>query len=397
MSGIMVVFGTRPEAIKLLPVIDALKARGAPVQVCVTAQHRELLDRVLGPGTVFPDIDLDLMRPGQSVAALTGAIIAALGRVYESARPHHVVVQGDTATALAAAQAAYFARISVAHVEAGLRTGDLAGPHPEEGNRRMIATIAAAHFAPTQTAADALIREGVDPASIHVTGNTVVDALEAARASLRAHPELAADVNSVLRQAQGRKLVLVTCHRRENLARMGEVAEAVAQLAARPDVMVAVILHPNNAARAPFLARLRPAPGLMLLGPLDFLPFTALLGRAYLALTDSGGVQEEAPVLGTPVLVLRNRTERPESVIAGSSILVGTDVGRIVATATRVLDDELLHARMARRHSPYGDGRAAERIAGILCDSTTQPSRSRAKDRTSAPMSARSSASAKLA
>lgn len=365
MAGILVVLGTRPEAIKLQPVITALRLSGLPTRTCTTAQHRDLLDRALGPELV-PDIDLNVMRPGQSLAALTGRMIAAIDRVLVTEQPDRVVVQGDTATALAAAQAAYFRGIPIAHVEAGLRTGDLGAPHPEEGNRRMIGALADLHFAPTAGAAQALRREGKAAACIHVTGNTVVDALHAIRARLQRDPGLAGPAQAVLDRCANRRLILATCHRRESFAAAHEIAAAIRALAGRPDVLVALPLHPNPAIRRPLEKALRHEPNVALLEPLAFAPFVALLAAAHLVLTDSGGVQEEAPVLGAPVLVLRDRTERPEGVAAGTARLVGMRAQRIVAEACLLLDNPAAHARMARAHSPYGDGRAAERIAAVI-------------------------------
>ncbi|GAO39033.1 UDP-N-acetylglucosamine 2-epimerase [Sphingomonas changbaiensis NBRC 104936] len=365
MAGILVVFGTRPEAIKLAPVVAALRSRGIPTRICVTAQHRELLDRALGSG-LTPDIDLNLMRPGQSLAVLTGRMVAALDRVFAAEQPERVIVQGDTATALAAAQAAYFRAIPIAHVEAGLRTGDLDAPHPEEGNRRMIGAVADMHFAPTAAAAAALRNEGIAAERIHLTGNTVVDALHAVRARLRRAPVLAGPARDLLDRCAGRRLILVTCHRRESFGAAPEIAAAIRALATRPDVLVALPLHPNPAIRHPLENALRDTPNVALLDPLDFAPFVSLLSAAYLVLTDSGGVQEEAPVLGTPVLVMRDVTERPEGVAAGTARLVGTRAQRIVSEACLLLDNPAAHARMARAHSPYGDGRAADRIVEII-------------------------------
>jgi UDP-N-acetylglucosamine 2-epimerase (non-hydrolysing) len=359
------VFGTRPEAIKLAPVVTALRVHGIPTRVCVTAQHRELLDRALAP-ELTPDIDLNLMRPGQSLAALAGRMIAALDKVFAAERPGRIIVQGDTATAIAAAQAAYFRGIPIAHVEAGLRTGDLDAPHPEEGNRRMIAAVADMHFAPTAGAAQALRKEGIAAEHIHLTGNTVVDALHAVRTRLRRDPGLAGPAQPVLDRRDGRRLILVTCHRRESFAAAAEIAGAVRALARRPDVLIALPLHPNPAIRRPLEKALRGEPNVALLEPLDLAPFVSLLAAAHFVLTDSGGVQEEAPVLGTPVLVMRDVTERPEGVAAGTARLVGTRAQRIVSEACLLLENPAARARMARAHSPYGDGRAAERIAEII-------------------------------
>lgn len=366
----MVVLGTRPEAIKLIPVIEALRRRGMAVRVCATAQHRHLLDQALGG--LRPDIDLDLMRSGQSLGGTTGRIVTALDKVFAAERPERVIVQGDTATACAGAQAAFYRQIPVAHVEAGLRTGDLSAPHPEEGNRRMISMIADWHFAPTTAAALALQNEGVAPEKILVTGNTVVDALHQVRARLQMQPELAGAALTVLNRCHGRKLVLVTCHRRESFAAADDIADAIRALAMRRDVLIALPLHPNPAIRRPLEQALRNVENVALLEPLDFAPFVALLSAAYLVLTDSGGVQEEAPVMGVPALVMRDTTERPEGVAAGTARLVGTDSRRIVTEVCRLLDDAKAHAGMSHAHSPYGDGRAAERIADALAATSAE-------------------------
>jgi len=369
MGGIMVVLGTRPEAIKLIPVIAALKKRGIPTRICATAQHRELLDQVLIPEKLTPDIDLDLMRPGQTLTELTATLVAGLGSTFARERPDRVVVQGDTATAFAAAHAAFLSHIPVGHVEAGLRTGDLAHPHPEEGHRAMIARVADLHFAPTARAADNLLREGIIRTAIHITGNPVADALCAVLDRLAHHAGDLGPVRPILEQARGRHLILVTCHRRENHSRLDEILSAIRRLAARPDVLIALPVHPHPEVRTQAERQLQDVPNLALLPALDFLTFVALLSRARLVLTDSGGVQEEAPMLGVPVLVLRETTERPEGIEAGTAMLVGTNPVRIVNEATRLLDNPFAHARMARRHSPYGDGKAGERIAAILAES----------------------------
>jgi UDP-N-acetylglucosamine 2-epimerase (non-hydrolysing) len=366
MAGIFVVVGTRPEAIKLAPVIDALRGRGIPTQICATAQHRELLDRALGLHGFKPDIDLDVMRPGQSVGELTGKMLVALDNVFVAEQPEWVVVQGDTATALAGAQSAYLRNIAVAHVEAGLRTGSLDAPHPEEGNRRMIAAIASLHFAPTATAVKALISEGVNPERVHLTGNTVADALIAMRRRLVLEPDLARAVNGLIHAAGGKRLIIVTCHRRESFAAAPQIAEALCVIADRPDVTVALPLHPNPAIAHHLSEILAGVPNIHLLPPLDFAPFIALLSQAYLVLTDSGGIQEEAPMLGVPALVMRDRTERPEGIEAATARLVGTNAKRIIAETFRLLDNPEEHARMARVHTPYGDGQAADRIAELL-------------------------------
>lgn len=365
MAGVMVVFGTRPEAIKLLPVARALRLRGVNVRVCVTGQHRELLDHILDPETFRPDIDLGLMQPGQFLPELMASMTEALARVFRHEAPDRVIVQGDTATAAAAAHAAFLTQIPVAHVEAGLRTDDLHSPFPEEGNRRLISIFADLHFAPTAHARTCLLREGIGDDRIYVTGNTIVDALQGVTRSIDGHPP-PSQVRAVLARAAGKRLIVVTCHRRENAAKIDSVSRALLELARRPDVLLAVPIHPNPAVRVPLHTALSGQENIILLDPLQFRPFVALLSAAYMVLTDSGGVQEEAPVLGVPVLILRDTTERPEGVEAGTAMLVGTGSERIVAEASRLLDSPFAHARMAREHSPYGDGRAAERIADVI-------------------------------
>jgi len=364
----MIVFGTRPEAIKLLPVIRDLRARpGVEPIVCATAQHRALLDQVLGPGGITPDIDLDLMRPGQTLDELAARLLVGIGDALDARRPDRVLVQGDTMTALTGALAAHHRRIPVSHVEAGLRSGDRHHPWPEEGHRRMIATIADQHFAPTRSACEALRREDIDPATIHVTGNTGIDALLWMTGRLASEPALAAGLDALEARFAGRRILLVTTHRRENLdGGMASVARALRRIAARADVAIVLPLHPNPKVRAAMEGALGGLANVALLDPLDHPHFVRLLGLAHIVLTDSGGVQEEAPALGKPVLVLRETTERPEGVAAGTARLVGTDEARIVAEVARLLDDPAAHAAMARAHNPYGDGRAAARIGRVV-------------------------------
>ena len=365
---LFVVFGTRPEAIKLFPVIRALQA--APeleVVTCVTAQHRGLLDQVLAIADITPDIDLDVMTPGQSLDELTARLLTGLGRALDSVQPDRVIVQGDTATAMVGALAAYYRKIPVSHVEAGLRSGDIYQPWPEEVNRRIVAPIADQHFAPTETAADALREENIAPASIHVTGNTVIDALLATRDRIAADPALAAGHDSIAARFAGKRIVLVTTHRRENFGGgMAAIADALRRIAARPDVAILFPVHPNPNVVAVMDSALGDQPNIARIDPLDYPHFIRALGMADLVLSDSGGVQEEAPALGKPVLVMRETTERPEGIAAGTARLVGTDADRIVREVTRLLDDPEAHAAMARAHNPFGDGHAAERIAGII-------------------------------
>ena len=365
---ILTVFGTRPEAIKLFPLVHALAADARfASRVCVSGQHRGMLDQVLAIAGLAPDHDLDLMRPDQSLDALTAALLTGLGRVLDEERPDWVVVQGDTATAMAGALAAYYRKVPVAHVEAGLRSGNIHHPWPEEVNRKVIGTIAALHCAPTETAAAALRRENVDPATIHVTGNTVIDALHWITARIAEQPELAAGLAELEQRFAGRRIIGVTSHRRENFGEgMQAIAEAIRRLAARPDVAVIFPVHLNPNVRQVMNAELAGLDNVALLEPLDYPHFARLLGLADLMLTDSGGVQEEAPALGKPVLVMRETTERPEGVEAGTARLVGTDAARIVAEAERLLDDAPAYAAMARAHNPFGDGRSAGRIAELL-------------------------------
>ena len=368
MANILVIFGTRPEAIKLFPVIHALRQQpGLHVRTCVTAQHRGLLDQVLAIAGLRPDVDLDLMEPGQSLDRLTARLLVGLGEVMDAEKPDRVIVQGDTATAMVGALAAYYRKVPVAHVEAGLRSGDIWQPWPEEANRRIVAPIADQHFAPTDTAAAALTRENIDPATIHVTGNTVIDALHATRARIDAEPALAAGLDDIAARFAGKRIVLVTTHRRENFGDgMAGIARAIDRIAQRPDVAVLFPVHPNPNVTSVMDAVLGERPNVARIDPLDYPHFIRALGLAHVVLSDSGGVQEEAPALGKPVLVMRETTERPEGVAAGTARLVGTDPDRIVSEIFTLLDDKAAYSAMARAHNPFGDGHAAARIAGIV-------------------------------
>jgi len=365
----MVVFGTRPEAIKMAPVVAALKAApGVETLVCVTAQHRQMLDQVLDLFGLVPDDDLDLMAPGQSLPDLFARILTGMTTVLETRQPDLVLVHGDTSTTLATALAAFYARVAVGHVEAGLRTGNLQAPWPEEANRRLTAPITALHFAPTTRSRDNLLAENLPAESIHVTGNTVIDALLAVVGRIEAEPELAASLAARFPFLDAEKrLVLVTGHRRENFGDgFEQMCLAIRDLAERGDTQVLYPVHLNPQVQAPVKRILGDVPGVVLVEPQDYLPFVYLMTRAHLILTDSGGIQEEAPSLGKPVLVMRDTTERPEAVEAGTVRLVGTDRARIVAEASRLLDDPAARAEMARAQNPYGDGHAAARIAGII-------------------------------
>ena len=370
---VLTVFGTRPEAIKLFPLVHALKADARfDSRVCVSGQHRGMLDQVLEIAEVVPDHDLDLMRPDQSLDALTAGLLTGIGTVIDRERPDWIVVQGDTATAMAGALAAYYRQIPVAHVEAGLRSGDIHHPWPEEINRRVIGTIAALHCAPTETAAAALRRENVDPATIHVTGNTVIDALHWITGRIAEQPSLASGLAELERRFAGKRIVGVTSHRRESFGEgMQAIAQAIRRLAARPDVAVIFPVHLNPNVREVMNRELAGLDNVALIEPLDYPHFARLLGLAYLMLSDSGGVQEEAPALGKPVLVMRETTERPEGVAAGTARLVGTDADRIVAEAERLLDDPAAYAAMARAHNPFGDGRSIPRIVELLANAPT--------------------------
>lgn len=365
---VMVVFGTRPEAIKMAPVVHALEREpGIEVQLAVTAQHRQMLDQVLDLFGLQPDDDLDLMSQGQGLPDLFGRILGGMSAVIARRQPDLVLVHGDTSTTLATALAAYYQRVPIGHVEAGLRTGDLYAPWPEEANRRLVAPLAALHFAPTVSARANLHAEGIT-AGVHVTGNTVIDALLGVRARIDADAGLRASLAAQFPMLRDdRRTLLVTGHRRENFGEGFErMCLAMRALARRGDVQVVYPVHLNPQVQAPVRRILGDEPGVHLIAPQDYLPFVYLMLRADLILTDSGGIQEEAPSLGRPVLVMRDTTERPEAVEAGTVQLVGTDTGRIVSAATALLDDAAAYARMAQALNPYGDGRAAARIAALV-------------------------------
>ena len=366
MKRILTIFGTRPEAIKLCPLVRQLRLLpdAFTVQVCVTAQHREMLDHALQAFAIQPDYDLDLMRPRQTLSGLTARILAALDPVLETARPDLVVVQGDTTTTLAAALAAFYREIPVAHVEAGLRTGDMAQPFPEEMNCVLTSRLATWHFAPTARAAEALLREGTAPERIFVTGNTGIDAVLYVRDALDSGALPAPGWPWL---EPGKHLILVTSHRRESFGPAFESAmHALARLAAREDVQIAYPVHRNPRVAGPALAILSGVPNVTLLDPLPYVSFVDLMRRSKLIVTDSGGIQEEAPSLGKPVLVLRAKTERPEALEAGAAKLIGSAEDRILAEVSRLLDDPAEYARMTRVHNPFGDGHASQRIARAL-------------------------------
>lgn len=367
---LLVVLGTRPEAIKLFPVIHALRAQpGVQVRVCATGQHGAMVHQILQLADIAPDYDLAVLQPGQSLDALLARLVQRLGRVMDAVHPDCIVVQGDTLSALAAGLSGHFRGIALAHVEAGLRSGNLRHPAPEEAIRKMLAAIAHYHFAPTHSAASALRAENVPADAIYVTGNSGIDALFAMRARVLAEPRLVAALDKVLDRFAGQRLIAVTIHRRENQgSALAEIAAGLAAVAQRPDVALVYPLHPNPTIRRVMRAALAHLSNVALLEPLDYPSCVALLDRASLVLTDSGGLQEEAPALGKPVLVLREATERLEAVTYGTARLVGADARRIAAEVDRLLDDPGHYAQMAQAHTPYGDGKAAPRIAQILAD-----------------------------
>ena len=379
MKKVLVIFGTRPEAIKLAPVI--LAVRNCPdlsVRTCATAQHRELLDQVLKVFRLAPDYDLNVMRPGQSLAQSASVILAALEPILHQERPDMVLVQGDTTTTLCGALAAFYQRVPVGHVEAGLRTGDLQQPFPEEMNRVVASRLSDLHFAATLWAAGNLHREGIDPARVHVTGNSGIDAVLYVKAALEK-----GDVEAPVWPAwpSERKLIVVTAHRRESFGDgFRRICTALAELAIRPDVQIVLPVHPNPNVREPITRRLAGLERVTLVDPLEYVPFVDLMRRAYILITDSGGIQEEGPSLGKPVLVLREKTERPEAIEAGTVKLLGTDPERIVSEAALLLDDTGEYQRRSRVHNPYGDGQASGRIAAIINDFL----RLQASDRSSA-------------
>lgn len=367
---ILVTFGTRPEAIKMFPVVRALRATGCfDVRVAITAQHRGMLDQVLAIAGIEPDIDLDLMRPDQSLDALSARIVTRFGAVLDAERPDRVLVHGDTLTTMMASLASYFRRIPVGHVEAGLRSGDIYAPWPEEVNRKVTGALADIHFAPTDNAAAALRAENVPASAIRVTGNTVIDALLAVKARLEANSSIAPAIASLEERFGGKRIIAVTAHRRENFGDgMRQIATALRTLAAREDVAIIFPVHPNPKVLEPMRENLAGIPNIALIEPLDYVEFVAMMNASDLVLTDSGGIQEEAPSLGKPVLVMRDVTERPEGIEAGTARLVGADSHAIVSEVARLLDDRDAYERMARAHSPYGDGRASERIADALLE-----------------------------
>lgn len=361
---VLSVFGTRPEAIKMAPVVRALaQASDVDARVCVTAQHREMLDQVLELFEIKPDYDLDLMRPGQGLEDITAGVLLALSPVLDEFQPHLVLVHGDTTTTLASSLAAYYRKIPVGHVEAGLRTGNIFSPWPEEVNRKVAGAIAALHFAPTEQSKQNLLAEAVSKQVIIVTGNTVIDALIDVVAKLESDTDRMAELTQRFGLDPAKRMILVTGHRRESFGDgFLRICEALATLAARDDVEIVYPVHLNPNVKGPVEEKLSGFANVHLIAPQDYLPFVYLMSRAAVILTDSGGVQEEAPSLGKPVLVMRETTERPEAVDAGTVKLVGTDTALIVSEVNRLLDDKAAYDAMSFAHNPYGDGKAVDRI-----------------------------------
>jgi len=371
MKKILTVFGTRPEAIKMAPVVKELQKYPDlfNIKVCVTAQHRQMLDQVLDLFDIRPEYDLDIMKPGQSLTDVTCNVLQGLSPVLEDFRPDVVLVHGDTTTTMAASLAAYYQKIDVGHVEAGLRTGNIYSPWPEEMNRRLAGAITRYHFAPTERSRENLLKEGVVADSIHITGNTVIDALLDVVDKVRSDCALQEEMNSRFSFLDpAKRLILVTGHRRENFGEGFEnICQALKEIAtANPDVEIVYPVHLNPNVQEPVHRILSNCPSVHLIEPQDYLPFVYLMDRSYLIITDSGGVQEEAPSLGKPVLVMRDTTERPEAVTAGTVKLVGTNKERIVAEASILLNNQLSYEQMSLAHNPYGDGLAASRIKQML-------------------------------
>ena len=371
MKKVLLVFGTRPEAIKMAPLAIALKALNNEFEtkVCVTGQHREMLDQVLSLFELEPDFDLNLMKPGQTLADITSGVLKGLNQVFDTWLPDVILVHGDTATTFAASLAAYYHKVQVGHVEAGLRTGDIYSPWPEEANRQLTSVLTQYHFAPTQNSYDNLIKENIDATNIVITGNTVIDALLTVKEKVETDQEMQA------RFAQqfdfldaSKKLILVTGHRRENFGQgFEDICLALANIAQKnPEVQIVYPVHLNPNVQKPVNELLSGIDNIKLIEPQDYLPFVYLMNKSYLILTDSGGIQEEAPSLGKPVLVMRDTTERPEAVSAGTVKLVGTDPVVIESSVMELLENEDLYKKMTEAHNPYGNGTACQQIINFL-------------------------------
>jgi UDP-N-acetylglucosamine 2-epimerase (non-hydrolysing) len=374
MKKVMLVFGTRPEAIKMAPLVKAFeKSNAFNTIVCVTAQHRQMLDQVLELFEITPDFDLDIMKPGQNLYEVTSNILLGLKEVFEKVEPDVVLVHGDTTTTLATSLAAFYQKIAVGHVEAGLRTGDVYSPWPEEGNRQVTGRLATYHFAPTEESKSNLLKENVDIENVIVTGNTVIDALVSVVSKIESDVVLEEKLQDIIAQKgynidKSKQLVLVTGHRRENFGQgFLNICEALKEVALKnPDVDIVYPVHLNPNVQKPVKELLSDVKNVFLIDPLDYEPFVYLMHNAYFILTDSGGIQEEAPSLGKPVLVMRDTTERPEALAAGTVKLVGTDKQKIIENCQILFEDKDAYQKMSKSHNPYGDGRACERIVDFL-------------------------------
>ena len=371
MKKVLLVFGTRPEAIKMAPLVLKLKENNKDFEtkVCVTGQHRQMLDQVLSLFQLTPDFDLNLMKPGQTLSDVTSGVLKGLEQVFDAWMPDVVLVHGDTATTFAASLAAYYHKIKVGHVEAGLRTGDLYSPWPEEANRKLTGVLTNYHFAPTQSSYENLIKENVNPENIVVTGNTVIDALLQVKQKVEQDQALVIQFQHEFSFLDAQKrLILVTGHRRENFGQgFLNICTALVNLAKKyPDLQIVYPVHLNPNVQQPVNELLTGIDNVFLIAPQDYLPFVYLMNRSYLILTDSGGIQEEAPSLGKPVLVMRDTTERPEAVSAGTVRLVGTDVQTIETSVIELLENSNVYSKMAEAHNPYGDGTACQQIIDFL-------------------------------
>jgi UDP-N-acetylglucosamine 2-epimerase (non-hydrolysing) len=374
MKKVMLVFGTRPEAIKMAPLVKAFEKSDAfNTTVCVTAQHRQMLDQVLELFEITPDYDLDIMKPGQNLYEVTSNILLGLKDVFEEVEPDIVLVHGDTTTTLATSLAAFYQKIAVGHVEAGLRTGNTYSPWPEEGNRQVTGRLATYHFAPTEESKSNLLKENVDIENVIVTGNTVIDALVSVVSKIESDVILEEKLQGIIAQKgynidKSKKLVLVTGHRRENFGQgFLNICEALKEVALKnPDVDIVYPVHLNPNVQKPVKELLSNVKNVFLIDPLDYEPFVYLMHNAYFILTDSGGIQEEAPSLGKPVLVMRDTTERPEALVAGTVKLVGTDKQKIIENCQILFENKEAYQKMSKSHNPYGDGKACERIVDFL-------------------------------
>lgn len=366
---VMVVFGTRPEAIKMAPLVTALKKHPElETIVAVTAQHRQMLDQVLELFEIKPDEDLNVMQPGQTLSELTSRIVQGMQQLIAKHSPDMVLVHGDTTTTFATSLAAFYQRTAIGHIEAGLRTGNLYSPWPEEANRKLTGVLASLHFAPTQKSADNLRAENIDPSTVHITGNTVIDALLAVVEKIESSAALKRELSARFPFLNdSKRLILVTGHRRENFGDgFEQICRALKEIAARGDTQVVYPVHLNPNVQEPVKRVLGDQAGVHLIEPQEYLPFVYLMSRSHIIVTDSGGIQEEAPSLGKPVLVMRDTTERPEAVDAGTVKLVGTDANRIVAEVTELLDNQIAYQTMSKAHNPYGDGLASHHVVELI-------------------------------